>query len=54
MFYELLGKLVWRGGRWFLRCKYGALMAPKPVLVGGIVVVVLAALLFAARRNGDD
>ena len=53
MFYKLLGMAVWRGAKFFLRRKYGATMAPKPLLAGGIVALLLAAAFLATRRNGD-
>jgi hypothetical protein len=51
MAYKLLGMLTWKGARWFLRRKYGAAMAPKPLLAGGAIVLVLG-ILFAARSRG--
>jgi hypothetical protein len=45
MGYKLLGYLVWKGGRWALRRKYGRAMMPKPligaIVAGGIVVVAV-------------
>ena len=52
MFYKLLGMAVWKGAKWFLRRKYGAAMAPKPLLAGGLVLVLLGAV-FAARQRGQ-
>jgi hypothetical protein len=52
MAYKLLGMAVWKGAKWFLRRKYGAAMAPKPLLAGGIVLVLLGAV-FAARQRGQ-
>ena len=52
MGYKLLGMAVWKGAKWFLRRKYGAAMAPKPLLAGGIVLVLLGAV-FAARQRGQ-
>ena len=53
MFYKLLGMAVWRGAKWFLRRKYGAALAPKPLLAGGLVAALLAAAFIATRRSGD-
>ena len=53
MFYKLLGMLVWNGGKLFLRRKYGAIYAPKPLLAGVIVAIVgLVAILASRRDNG--
>jgi hypothetical protein len=52
MAYKLLGILVWKGAKWFLRRKYGAAMLPKPVLAGAVVAVGVGALL-AARQRGQ-
>jgi hypothetical protein len=54
MGYRLLGMVVWRGGKWFLRRKYGTTMAPKPLLAGGSLLLVVLGVLFAVRaRRGD-
>jgi hypothetical protein len=52
MFYKLLGMTVWRGGKLFLRRRYGATYAPKPVLAGGVALAAVSALLLA--RNNDS
>jgi hypothetical protein len=55
MGYKLLGMAVWKGGKLFLRRRYGAAMAPKPVLAGGLLLVVVGIALAAARtRCGGD
>ena len=51
MFYKLLGMLVWNAGKLFLRRKYGRTYAPKPVVAGGVLVLVLGALVFANSRR---
>jgi hypothetical protein len=54
MGYKLLGMVVFKGGKWFLRRKYGAAMAPKPVLAGGLLLVIVGiALATRQRANGD-
>jgi len=50
MGYKLLGFVTWKGAKWFLRRKYGAAMTPKPVLAGGLALVVLGVALAAAKR----
>jgi hypothetical protein len=55
MLYRLLGMVVWKGGKWFLRRRYGAAMAPKPLLAGGALLLIAGAVLALARaRNGAD
>jgi hypothetical protein len=55
MAYKLLGMVVWKGGKAFLRRRYGTAMAPKGVLAGGLVVVLVGIALAAARsRVGDS
>jgi hypothetical protein len=54
MLNKLLGILVWKGGKWYLRRRYGAAMAPRSVLVGGLALVVGGVLLAARHRNGGD
>jgi hypothetical protein len=53
MFYKLLGMLVWRGGKRFLRRRYGPTYAPKPLVAGGILAIVAVVALIAARRDSD-
>ncbi len=49
MFYKLLGMLVWNGGKFFLRRKYGPTYAPKPLLAGGALLLALGVLLWAVN-----
>jgi hypothetical protein len=51
MAYKLLGMLTWKGVKWFLRRKYGAALVPKPLLAGGLVLVLIGVAL-AARQRG--
>jgi hypothetical protein len=53
MAYKLLGMAVWKGVRWFLRRKYGAAMAPKPLLAGGLLVLVVGIALAAWQRGRE-
>jgi hypothetical protein len=53
MFYKLLGMIVWKAGKLFLRRKYGTTMAPPAVLAGGVVAVLLAVALLLRGRNAD-
>jgi hypothetical protein len=51
MAYKLLGILTWKGAKWFLRHKYGAVMAPKPLLAAGLVLALVGAGLVARQRG---
>ncbi len=41
MGYKLLGVLVWRGARWYVRRRYPG--APRKLLIGGLAVGAVAA-----------
>jgi hypothetical protein len=51
MFYKLLGMVVWRGGKFALRRKYGRTYAPKPLLAAGVLAVVAGVAILASRRD---
>lgn len=51
MVYTLIGKVVVKAAKRFLRRKYGPTMVPKPVLA---VVVVGAAVAIAAAASKRD
>ena len=53
MFYRLLGMLVWKGGKAFLRRKNGPTYVPVPLLAGAVVAVGLLVGLLIARRDSD-
>ena len=46
--YQALGFGVWQGAKWYLRRRYGG--APRKVALGGLVLAVVAALVFAGRK----
>jgi hypothetical protein len=54
MGYKLLGMVVFKGGKWFLRRKYGAAMAPKPVLAGGLLLLIAGIAVATRQRSGGD
>ena len=53
MFYKLLGMVVWKGAKFFLRRRYGRTYAPKPLLAGGVIAIVAAVALLVARRESS-
>jgi hypothetical protein len=44
MFYAILGRLVWKLGKFVLRRRYGSTYVPKPALAASAVALVLGAL----------
>lgn len=56
MLYRFLGILVWKAAKWFLKRRYGALRAPKPVLAGAVLALLAAVggvVLGLFRRAGS-
>ena len=53
MFYKALGMIVWNGAKWFLRRKYGAARAPKPLLAGGLALLLIGAGVAAAKQRPE-
>jgi hypothetical protein len=54
MAYKVLGIVVWKGAKWFLRHKYGSARAPKGMLAGGLLVLIVGIVLASRQRaNGD-
>ena len=53
MAYKLLGMAVWKGAKVFLRRKYGATHAPRPVLAGLVLALGLGATYALTRRDSD-
>ena len=53
MLYKLLGMLVWKGAKAFLRRKYGPTYAPAPLIAVAVVLVGLVVGLLFAKRDSD-
>jgi hypothetical protein len=53
MAYKLLGMLVWKGAKLFLRRRYGPPYGAKPLVAGGLVVALVGLLVVAAKRSED-
>ncbi len=51
MLYTLLGRLVWRIAKLFLRRKYGSTYLPKPVIAGGLLAVLAGVLVLLGKRE---
>ena len=57
MFYKLIGYLVYHGGKFALRRRYGSAYLPKPMLAGAAVATLAGGALVvaaAAKRNGSS
>ena len=54
MFYRLLGMAVWKGGKLYLRRRYGGRPPAKLMAaLGGVLVVGVAGAILASRSGGD-
>jgi hypothetical protein len=53
MLYKLLGMLVWKGGKLFLRRKNGPTYVPAPLLAGAVVLIGLVVGLVLAKRDSE-
>ena len=51
MAYKVLGFLVWRGAKWYLRRSYGHLVPSRKVAAAGLVGAAVAGLLLVGRRQ---
>ncbi len=54
MAYKLLGMAVWKGLKLFMRRRYGPTYAPKPVLAGGLLLVLAGALLLVNAKRSHE
>ena len=55
MAYKLLGMVIWKVGKSLLRYRLDGAKAPRSVLAGGLLLVIAAVALAAARqRSGAD
>jgi hypothetical protein len=48
--YTLLGKVVWRGGKWYLRRSYGHLVPSRRTVALALVVGGFGAAVLIGRR----
>jgi hypothetical protein len=48
VWYQALGFAVWNGVKWYMRGRYSG--AQRKLATGGLVALVLAALLLGAKR----
>jgi hypothetical protein len=53
MFYKLLGMLVWKAGKTFLRRKNGPTYVPAPVIAGAVVLLGVLVGLVLVKRDSE-
>jgi hypothetical protein len=54
VFYRLLGMAVWKGGKMFVRRRYGRLVPSRRVAAAGVVgLSVVALALGRAKQSGQ-
>jgi hypothetical protein len=53
MLYKLIGMVVWKGGRAFLRRKNGPTYLPAPLIAGAVVGAGIVVGLLVAKRDSD-
>jgi hypothetical protein len=53
MLYKLLGMLVWKGGKLFLRRKNGPTYLPVPVVAAAVIGLLVAVGLVLLKRDSD-
>ncbi|MEA2170656.1 MAG: hypothetical protein QOF76_3956 [Solirubrobacteraceae bacterium] len=51
MFYKLIGMIVVKGGKVYLRRRYGPTYTPKPVLAMAVVGAVVGVAVLASKRE---
>jgi hypothetical protein len=53
MLYKLIGMLVWKAAKAFLRRKNGPTYVPAPMLAGAVVLIGLVVGLVLAKRDSE-
>jgi hypothetical protein len=53
MVYTLIGRIVVKAAKVFLRRRYGPTMTPKPVLAAAVVAAVVGVAVVAAKRESQ-
>jgi hypothetical protein len=53
MLYKLIGMLVWKGGKAFLRRKNGPTYLPAPLIAAAVVGAGLVVGLLVAKRDSS-
>jgi hypothetical protein len=52
--YKILGFIVWRGAKWYVRRTYGHLIPSRRVGVGALAVASILVLAMAGRRMASS
>jgi hypothetical protein len=48
--YRLLGWTIWKGGKWYVRKRYGRFVPPRRLVVAGLTGALIAAIYATSRR----
>lgn len=51
MGYKLLGYVVWHGGKFYVRRRYGGLLPSRATVAAGLAGVAIVALVVANERH---
>jgi hypothetical protein len=52
--YKLLGMAVWKGGKWFVRRRYGRFVPSRRVAAAGFIGLAVAGLALGRSRQGGQ
>jgi hypothetical protein len=52
--YRLLGMAVWKGGKWFVRRRYGGLVPSRRVAAAGFVGLAVVALALGRAKKSSQ
>ena len=52
MGYKVLGFVVWQGGKWYVRRRFGG--APRKLIAGGLLALVIGGAVFAQRQASSS
>ena len=53
MGYKILGYVVWNGGKWYARRRFGVLVSRKAAAAGIVGVAVAALVVGGSRRTSS-
>jgi hypothetical protein len=54
MGYKILGYVVWNGGRWYVKRRFGVLASRRAAAVGIVGVAVAALVLGGTRKSSSS
>jgi hypothetical protein len=54
MGYKILGYVVWNGGKWYMKQRYGAQSSVRRYAVFGVLAVGVGALVVKGRQHSNS